>query len=85
MATVPFNIKNYLESAKPEAVYCTIRDGKRTMVTVVNIPTEDKMVATMEPLRLDWNASVFCTPVMTLAALQKAGNDREKLAKERMT
>jgi hypothetical protein len=68
---------------KPEAVYFTVRDGQRTMILVVNIPSEDKMVAITEPLWLDWNASVTCTPAMSLADLQKSGKDMERLAKER--
>jgi len=81
--TLPVKIKNYIDAVKPEAVYFTIRDGQRTMLAVVNVPSEDKMVAMMEPLWLDWNASVVLTPVMTLADLQKTGKDMEKLAKER--
>jgi hypothetical protein len=83
--TLPVKIKNYLEAVKPEAVYFTVKDGQRTMFAIVNIPTEDKMVATMEPLWLDWNASVSVTPVMSLADLQKAGKDMEKLAKDRVS
>jgi hypothetical protein len=55
------------------------------MIVIADIPSEDKMVATLEPLWLDWNGSVTCTPVMTLADLQKSGKDMEKLAKERET
>jgi hypothetical protein len=53
------------------------------MIAVVNIPSEDKMVAMTEPLWLDWNASVSVTPAMSLADLQKSGKDMEKLAKDR--
>ncbi len=81
--TLPAKMKNYLEAVKPEAVYFTIKGGCRTMIAVVNIPSEDKMVAIHEPLWLDWNASVSCTPAMSLADLQKAGKDMEKIAKER--
>jgi hypothetical protein len=81
--TMSGKIQKYLDSVKPEAVYFTVKDGQRTMIVVANIPSEDKMVAIGEPLWLDWNASVSVTPVMTLADLQKAGKDMEKLAKER--
>ena len=81
--TLPVKIKNYLDAVKPEAVYFTVKDGQRTMIAVVDIPSEDKIVATTEPLWLDWNAYVTCTPAMSLADLQKAGQDMEKLAKER--
>ena len=81
--TLPAQIKKYLDYVKPEAVYFTVKDGQRTMFAVVDIPSEDKLVAFMEPLWLDWDASVTCSPAMTLADLQKAGKDMENLAKER--
>jgi len=83
--TLPVKIKNYLDAVKPEAVYFTVKDGQRTMIAVVNIPSEDKMVAMTEPLWLDWNASVSITPAMSLADLQKSGKDMEKLAKDRQS
>ena len=58
--TLPAKVQKYLEAVKPEAVYFTIKNGQRTMIAVVNIASEDKMVATNEPLWLDWNASVSC-------------------------
>jgi hypothetical protein len=81
--TLPVKLKNYIDSVKPEAVYFTIKDGQRTMVAFINVHSEDKMIATMEPLWLDWNASITCTPAMSLADLQKAGRDLEKIAKDR--
>lgn len=81
--TLPIKVQKYLEAVKPEAVYFTVKNGQRTMIAVVNIASEEKMVATNEPLWLDWNASVSCTPAMTLADLQKAGKDMESIAKER--
>ncbi len=81
--TLPVKLKKYIDSVKPEAVYFTIKDGQRTMVAFINIQSEDKMIATMEPLWLDWNASITCTPAMSLADLQKAGKDMEKIAKDR--
>ena len=81
--TLLSKIKKYLEAVKPEAVYFTVRDGQRTMFAVVNLPSEDKMVAFNEPLWLDWKASVSMTPAMSLADLEKAGRDMERLAKER--
>jgi hypothetical protein len=80
---VSAKIKKYVDAVKPEAVYFTVRDGQRTMFAVVNVPSEDKMVAMMEPLWLDWDADVTCTPAMSLADLEKSGKDFEKLAKER--
>jgi len=56
--TLPVKIKKYLETAKPEAMYFTVKDGQRTMFAIVNIPSGDKMVAMLEPLWLDGDASV---------------------------
>jgi hypothetical protein len=81
--TMREKIKTWVDAVKPEAVYFTVKEGQRTMIAVVNIPTEDKMVATMEPLWMDWNAFVTCTPAMSLADLQKAGKDLESIAKGR--
>ena len=81
--TLPVRIKNWVDTVKPEALYFTVKDGQRTMIAVVNVPSEDKMVAINEPLWLDWNASVSITPAMSLADLQKSGEDMKKLAKER--
>jgi hypothetical protein len=81
--TLPSKMKKYLEAVKPEAVYFTVKDGQRTIFAIVNFPSEDKMVAFNEPLWLDWGASVTVTPAMSLADLEKAGKDMEKLAKER--
>lgn len=63
--TLPIKLKKYIDSVKPEAVYVTIKDGQGAMVAFVNIQSEDKMVATMEPLWLDWDASITCTPAMS--------------------
>jgi hypothetical protein len=81
--TLPSKMKKYLDDVKPEAVYFTVKDGQRTIFVVVNLPSEDKMVAFHEPLWLDWGAAVTVTPAMSLADLEKAGKDMEKLAKER--
>jgi hypothetical protein len=81
--TLPGKMKKYIEAVKPEAVYFTVKDGQRTVFAVVNFPSEDKMVAFNEPLWLDWGASVTVTPAMSLADLEKAGKDMEKLARER--
>jgi hypothetical protein len=69
-----------MESVKPENVYRTLSHGQRTVYFVVNIPSEDKMPALLEPLWLDWNADVYVTPAMTLADFERAGPDIERLA-----
>jgi hypothetical protein len=81
--SLPSKVKRYIEAVKPEAVYFTVKDGQRTIFAVVNFPSEDKMVALNEPLWLDFGASVTVTPAMSLADLEKAGKDMERLARER--
>jgi hypothetical protein len=81
--SMPSKIKKYLEAVKPEAIYFTVKDGQRTIFAVVNIPSEDKMIAFNELLWLDWGASVTVTPAMSLADFEKAGKDMEKLIRER--
>ncbi len=81
--SLPSKVKKYIEAVKPEAIYFTVKDGQRTIFAVVNLPSEDKMVAFNEPLWLDFGASVTMTPAMSLADLEKAGKDMEKLARER--
>ena len=47
---MPETIEAWIDAVKPDAIYFTVKDGQRTIIAVVNIPSEDKMVATPEPL-----------------------------------
>ena len=78
---MPETIEAWIDAVKPDAIYFTVKDGQRTIIAVVNIPSEDKMVATPEPLSLDGNCAVTFTPAMSPADLQKSGKERETFAK----
>ena len=50
---------------------------------MLDMPSEDKMVLVTEPPWLDWEADVDMTPVLMIADLEKAGQDMEKLIRDR--
>jgi len=76
-------LMKYVDDVKPEQVYLTPSDGQRALYFVLDMPSIDKMALVTEPPWLDWGADLDMTPVMTLADLQKAGPDMEKLIRER--
>jgi hypothetical protein len=47
------------------------------------MPSIDKMALVTEPPWLDWGADLSMTPVMTLADLEKSGQDMEKIVRDR--
>jgi hypothetical protein len=47
------------------------------------MPSIDKMALVTEPPWLDWGADLSMTPVMTLADLEKSGQDMEKIVRAR--
>jgi hypothetical protein len=61
-----------LEEAKPEAVYFTTMDGKRTAVMVVNMNDAADMPKLAEPWFMLFDAALQFAPAMTPADLQKA-------------
>jgi hypothetical protein len=75
--------KKMVSRLKPEALYFGVMGGGRTMYMVIDLPSADKLPFTFEPFWLDWESEVFITPVMTLAELEKAGTDIEKILGER--
>jgi len=77
-------LMKYVDDVKPEEVYLTPGDGQRALYFVLDMPSIDRMIAVTEPPWLDWEADLDMTPVLTLADLQKAGPDMEKLIRERM-
>jgi hypothetical protein len=77
-------IKKAVENLKPEALYFGIAKGQRTMYMVVDIPSADKLPWTFEAFWLDWGTDIKLSPIMTLADMEKAGKDFEKILKERM-
>jgi hypothetical protein len=66
-------MKRILDAAKPESVYFTDQDGRRSAVVVVNLPDASKIPALAEPWFLTFEAEVEFRIVMTPADLQKAG------------
>ena len=76
-------LMKYVDDVRPEEVYLTPSDGRRALYFVLDMPSIDKMALVTEPPWLDWEADLDMTPVMTLADLQKAGPDMEKLIRER--
>ena len=68
-------LSRILDEVKPEAVYFTEKDGKRTGLLVVDLPDASKIPALAEPWYLTFNASVEFKVVMTPGDLQKAGLD----------
>lgn len=76
-------IQNYLGEIKPEAAYFTIKNGQRTMITVVNMERADKIPAILEPLWLDLNVSVQMYPAMIAEDLKNAGPDFERVVSKR--
>ena len=68
-------LSRILDEVKPEAIYFTEKDGKRTCLLVVELPDPSKIPALAEPWYLTFNASVEFKVVMTPCDLQKAGLD----------
>ncbi|HZZ26502.1 MAG TPA: hypothetical protein VFE46_00740 [Pirellulales bacterium] len=62
-----------LAAIKPESVYFTDMDGKRTALLVVNMENASQIPALAEPFFLNFNAECHFHPVMTSDDLQKAG------------
>jgi hypothetical protein len=71
--TVEQKMSNILEAIKPEAVYFTERDGRRTGYVVADLADPSKIPALVEPWFLTFNARVEFRPAMTPQDLQRAG------------
>jgi hypothetical protein len=66
-------MKRILDAAKPENVYFTEQNGRRSAVVIVNLPDASKIPALAEPWFLMFEADVEFRIAMTPADLQKAG------------
>ena len=64
-----------LDSVKPEAVYFTEMEGRRTVVMVAELENPSKIPALAEPWFLTFNADVEFHVVMGPDDLQQAGLD----------
>ena len=66
-------LRAVIEELRPEAVYFTEIDGKRTCVMVVDLKDASQIPSVAEPFFLNFNASVEFHPVMSPEDLAKAG------------
>ena len=64
-----------LDAAKPEAVYFTEMDGRRTVVMIAELKNASMIPALAEPWFLTFNANVEFHVVMSPDDLQQAGLD----------
>lgn len=62
-----------LEAIKPEAVYFTEDDGRRSAILILDVADPSKVPALAEPWFLTFDAEVKLRIVMTPQDLQKAG------------
>jgi len=74
--TAGAKLKRILDEIKPEAVYFTDNDGKRSAVLVLEMSDASKIPALAEPWFLSFSADVRFRIVMTPADLQKSGIDQ---------
>jgi hypothetical protein len=73
--TASQKIGQIMEALKPEAVYFTSIDGRRTALLVVDLTAPSQIPALAEPWFLTFNADVDFRPVMTPDDLKQAGLD----------
>jgi hypothetical protein len=66
---LPQTIREFAESCKPEAMYFTLADGKRTMFAVIDMAATTDMPRLFEPLFFKFNASIVATPCMNAEEL----------------
>jgi len=75
-------IQNILADLKPEAVYFTDNDGKRSGFIFFEMQDASQIPAIAEPWMLAFNASVEIHPVMIPDDLAKAGDSIDKAVKK---
>jgi hypothetical protein len=73
-------LESTIARLKPEAVYFSAHDGKRSATLVFDLKDPSDIPAIVEPLFLELNASVELQPVMNLeelrTGLEKASKNR---------
>lgn len=74
--TAGSKLNRILEATKPEAVYFTEQDGRRSAVLIVDLPDPSKMPALSEPWFLTFQADVEFRVVMTPDDLKRSGLDQ---------
>jgi hypothetical protein len=80
--TLGSTIQSILADLKPEAVYFTDFDGKRTALIVMNLQDGSQIPAMAEPWMLAFNASIECHPVMLPEDLAKATSAIDQVVKK---
>jgi hypothetical protein len=65
-------IEDYTKKFNCEAAYFTEANGNRTMVFVLDLPSQDMIPAIAEPLFQGFDANVEIHPAMNLDDLKKA-------------
>jgi hypothetical protein len=73
--TVGSKLDRILEAMKPEAVYFTEQEGRRSAMIIVDLPDASKVPALAEPWFLTFKADVELRVVMTPADLKRASLD----------
>ena len=73
-------VRRILGETKPEAVYFTEQDGKRSVIMIVEVADPSQVPVLAEPWFLTFNAGVSFHVVMSPEDLQKA--DLEDLGKK---
>jgi len=71
--TVGMKMKRILEEAKPEAVYFTECNGRRSAILIVDLEDPSKIPSFAEPWFLTFNADVEFHIVMMPEELERAG------------
>ena len=66
-------MRRLLEEMKPEAVYFTEQDGKRSAIMIVEVTDPSRVPVLAEPWFLTFNAEVAVRIVMSPEDLQKSG------------
>jgi hypothetical protein len=74
--TAGTKLMRILESIKPEAVYFTDDNGRRSAVLIVDLPAPSKIPSLSEPWFLTFQADVHLRVVMTPDDLKKAGLEK---------
>jgi hypothetical protein len=73
--TAGSKLNRILEATKPEAVYFTEQDGRRSAILIVDLPDPSKIPSLSEPWFLTFQADVEGHVIMTLDDLKRAGLD----------
>lgn len=64
-------IRGFTEAAKPEGIWFTALNGKRTMVAIFDLASPADIPALAEPFFVGLNASFEISPAMNMDDLQK--------------